>query len=103
MVRLRHIKIKYGLVLFLGWALILGTAAFTLPCTDSNVIVFAITGLMLVWLALSVAALFFHFFRAWRRVSAVPNKTAYIAWLSIESAFALVAVAGIVWFFVTPS
>jgi hypothetical protein len=101
--RLRHIKIKYGLVLFLGWALILGTAAFTLPCTDSNVIAFAILGLTLVWFVLSVAALFFYFFRAWRRVSAVPNKAAYIAWLSVESAFALVAVAGIMWFFVSPS
>jgi hypothetical protein len=28
---------------------------------------------------------------------------AYIAWMSIETVFALAAIAGLVWFFVTPS
>ncbi len=59
--------------------------------------------LMAILFLLSVVALFLYFYRAWKRVGAVSNKAAYIAWLSIESAFALAAVTGIVWFFVTPS
>ena len=55
------------------------------------------------WFVLSVVALVFYFYRAWRRVGAIPNKAAYIAWMSIETVFALAALAGLVWFFVTPS
>jgi hypothetical protein len=74
--RLLHLKqVKWGPILLGGWLIIL----------------------------LSVVMVFVYLYRAWRRVGAVPNKSAYIAWLSIESVFALAAVAGIVWFFVTPS
>jgi hypothetical protein len=33
----------------------------------------------------------------------VPHKLAYVAWMTIETVFALSAVAGIVWLLVTPS
>jgi hypothetical protein len=79
------------------------TAAVILPHTVSNAVAYPIILLMAIWFLLSIVALFFYFYRAWKRVGAVPNKAAYIAWLIIESAFALAAVAGIVWFFVTPS
>jgi hypothetical protein len=95
--------IKWGLVLFWGWPVILGTAAVILPRTVSNAVAYPIILLMAIWFLLSVVALVLYFFRAWKRVGAVSNKAAYIAWLSIESVFALAAVAGIVWFFVTPS
>ena len=88
----------------MGWLVILLSAAIILPRTDvSNAVAYPIILLMAIWFLLSVVALFFYFYRAWRRVGAVSNKTAYITWLSIESIFALAAVAGIVWFFVTPS
>jgi hypothetical protein len=97
-------RIKWGLALFVGWLVILLSAAIILPRTDvSNAVVYPIILLMAMWFLLSVVALFFYFYRAWRRVGAVSNKAAYIAWLSIESMFALAAVAGIVWFLVTPS
>jgi hypothetical protein len=100
---MRFSQIKWGLVLFWGWPVILGTAAVILPRTVSNAVAYPIILLMAIWFLLSVVALFFYFYRAWKRVGGVPNKAAYIAWLSIESVFALAAVAGIVWFLVTPS
>jgi hypothetical protein len=97
-------RIKWGLALFVGWLVILLSAAIILPRSDvSNAVAYPIILLMAIWFLLSVVALFFYFYSAWRRVGAVSNKGAYIAWLSIESMFALAAVAGIVWFLVTPS
>jgi hypothetical protein len=59
--------------------------------------------LMLIWLLMSVVALGSYFYRGWRRVPVVRNRAAYIAWMSIETVFALGTLGGIVWFFLTPS
>ena len=83
--------------------MILGSAAVILPRTVSNAVAYPVIRLMAVWFLLSVVALFFYFYGAWKRIGAVSNRVAYIAWLTIESAFALAAVAGIVWSFLTPS
>ncbi len=96
-------RIKWGFVLFWGWLAILISAAIILPRTETKAIAFPILVLMVMWFLLSVVALVFYFYRAWRRVGAVPNKAGYIAWMSIETVFALAALAGLVWFFVTPS
>ena len=82
---------------------ILLSAAVFLPRDVPHAVVYPMILLLAIWFLLSVVALFFYFYKACRRVEIVSNKAAYIAWLSIESAFALAAVAGIVWFFVTPS
>jgi hypothetical protein len=42
------------------------------------------------------------FIENWRRTSAVPNKLAYVAWMTVKTVFTLSAVARIVWLFVTP-
>jgi len=94
---------KLGLVLFGGWLVIILSAAVILPRDVSNAVAYPIILLIAIWFLLSVVALFFYFYMAWKRVGAVSNKAAYIARLGIESVFALAAVAGIVWFFVTPS
>jgi hypothetical protein len=82
---------------------ILLSAAIFLPRDVPDAVAHPIILLLAIWFLLSVVALLFYFYRAWRRVGGVSNKAVYIAWLSIESALALAAVAGIVWFFVTPS
>jgi hypothetical protein len=99
-------RMEWGPVLFCGWLVILVSAAMILPPTDSKIlsaIALPILVLMLIWLLLSVVALSFYFYRGWRRVAVIPNKTSYIAWMSIETGFALAVLGGIVWFFVTPS
>ena len=96
-------QIKWGPILFGGWVIILLLAAVFLPHDVPNVVAYPIILLLAIWFLLSVVAVFFYLYRAWRRIGDVSNKVAYIAWLSIESAFALAAVAGIVWFCVTPS
>lgn len=96
-------RIKWGLVLFSGWLVILISAAVILPRPVSNAIAYPILVVMIAWFLLSVAALVFYFYRAWRRVWEIPNKAAYIVWMSIETVFALAALVGLVWFFVTPS
>jgi hypothetical protein len=102
--RLLHLKqVKWGPILLGGWLIILLWAAIILPRDVSNLVAYPIIALLAIWFLLSVVMVFVYLYRAWRRVGAVPNKSAYIAWLSIESVFALAAVAGIVWFFVTPS
>lgn len=96
-------RIRWAPVLFWGWLVILGLAAVILPRTESNTIAFPVLVLLLLWFLLSVGALVVHFYRAWRRVGAVPNRAAYIAWMSIETVFAFAAIVGLVWFFVTAS
>jgi hypothetical protein len=97
-------QIKWGPVLFCGWLVILVSAAIVLPPTNSRVIsAMAVPMLVLIWLLMSVVALGSYFYRGWRRVPVVPNRAAYIAWMSIETVFALGALGGIVWFFLTPS
>ena len=96
-------RLKLGPVVFFGWLVILVSAALILPRPVSKAIAFPILALMLIWFLLSVVALVFYFYRAWRRVLAVPNDWVYIAWMSIETMFAVIAVVGIVWFFATPS
>ena len=59
--------------------------------------------LMFLWLLLSLIALSVYFYRGWHRVGLVENKAAYVVWMSIETGFAVAVLAGIVWFFVTPS
>ena len=103
---MRPLKLKqigWGPILFGGWVIVLLSAAIFLPRDVPNVIAYPIIVLLAIWFLLSVVALFIYLYRAWRRVGAVSNKAPYIAWLSIESAFALAAVAGIVWFSLTPS
>jgi len=96
-------RIKWKLVLFWGWLVILGLAVLILPRAESSAIAFPILVTMLTWFLLSVIALVFYFYRAWRRVAVVPNKAAYVAWMSIQTMFALAGLGGIVWFFLTPS
>ena len=99
--KLRHIG--WGPMLFGGWVIVLLSAAIFLPRDVPNVIAYPMIVLLAIWFLLSVVALFIYLYRAWRRVGAVSNIAAYIAWLSIESAFALAAVAGVVRLLVTPS
>lgn len=99
-------RIKWGPVLSCGWLVILISAAILLPPSDSKIVsatAVPILVLMLIWLLLSVIGLAVYFYRAWRRVTVVPNKAAYIAWMSLETTFTLAGLGGIVWFFLTPS
>jgi len=96
-------RIKWELVILCGWLVILGSAVIILPRTQSNAIAFPVLMLMLTWFLLSVVGLVFYFIRAWRRVAVVPNKAAYVAWISVQTIFALAGLGGIVWFFLTPS
>jgi hypothetical protein len=100
-------RIRWGPVLACGSLAILVSAAILLPPTNSKVIsamTLPIFALMLIWLLLSMVGLCVYFYRAWRSVAVVPNKAAYIAWMSIETTFALAGLGGILWFFViTPS
>lgn len=96
-------RLKLGRVVFFGWLVILIAAAFILPRSESRAVYVPIAVLVLTWFLLSLVALLFYFYRAWRRVLAVSNDWVYLAWMSIETLFAVVAVVGIVWFLVTPS
>ena len=95
-------RLRWGPVLACGWLVILISAAILLPPTNSKIIsamAIPILALMVLWIVLSVVGLSVYFYRAWRRVSFVPNKAAYIAWMSIETAFALGGLGGVVWLF----
>jgi len=56
----------------------------------------ALTALLLL---LTVVALAAYFYRAWQRVPEVSNKTAYVAWLTFETACVLASFYGLVWLF----
>jgi len=96
-------RIRLGLVVFCGWLVILASAALILPRTESRVIGFPIVALMILWFVLSVIALALYFYRKWRRAFSVPCDWVYIVWMSVETLFALVVLAGIVLLFALPS
>src|ERR1700730_4847310 len=97
-------SVKWGLVVFCGWPVILFTPAITLSDPQLSSLVATVILLLLgLWVVLSVVALSVYFYRGWRRINIVPNKAAYIVWMSIEKVFALVVLAGIVLPFALPS
>jgi hypothetical protein len=102
--RIKLKSVKWGLVVFCGWPVILFAAAITLsdPRRPSAIATMILL-LMGLWLVLSMVALSVYFYRGWRRINIVPNKAAYIAWMSMETALALAILAGIVLFFALPS
>lgn len=96
-------SIRWGLVLSTGWFVILVAAAIILPPVDSRPIlgsIVPILPLVVTWLLLTDIALCVYFYRGWKRVPLVPNRAAYTAWLSVETACVLAAVGGLVWLFV---
>jgi hypothetical protein len=73
-----------------AWAIFLWGAALVLPQLDSHTrthpavkaIVAVVYALFLIGTSIALAT---YFNRAWRRVGTVPNRTAYVVWLSLES------------------
>jgi hypothetical protein len=97
-------QIKSPLVLFCGWLVILGTVAAIIPHDLPDAVFRPFTLFIVVLFVLSIVAIFARFYKAWKRVVSVPNKAAYIVWLSFEPTVVVTAIAGIVWFcFLTPS
>lgn len=101
-IELKVKSVKWGLVIPCGWFVMLIGAAIILPPTNSSLIAIPILVLMLLWFLLSVVALSMYFYRAWCKVALVPNKATYVAWMSIETAFVLLIVGGVICFFLLP-
>jgi hypothetical protein len=74
----------------LAWAVFLWCAAMVLPDLNLHTrahpvvkaIVLVVYTLYIIGTPIALAT---YFNRAWRRVSAVPNRTAYVIWMSLES------------------
>ncbi len=74
----------------LAWVVFLWSAALVLPQlgprTQAHPIVKAlVSGMSVLLLTGTPIALIGYFNRAWRRVDAVPNRVAYVTWLSLET------------------
>ena len=72
------------------WAAFLWAAAMVLPQlgphTQAHPAVKAVVAVLFVLLLIGTPiALVTYFNRAWRRVATVPNRTAYVTWLSLET------------------
>lgn len=79
---------KVGRILTLAWILVLWLAAVVLPpvrVRPFSPIAFVFIVTLCSLLVATVAALCIYFYRAWKRVPTVANKTAYVLWLSFES------------------
>jgi hypothetical protein len=82
-------RITLGKIAF-GWAIFLWCAGMVLPNLDSHArahpvvraIIAVVYGMFLIGTPIALAT---YFNRAWRRVSIVPNRTAYLIWMSLES------------------
>jgi hypothetical protein len=97
---MKNDSIRWGLVLSCGWGVILVAAAIILPRFDSRQDSFPLLWwlLVIIWFCLTTFALWRYFYRGWQRVSLVPNKAAYVSWLSFETLAAVgiyVLLAGI--------
>jgi hypothetical protein len=72
----------------LAWAIFLWCAAMVLPNLDSHtrvhpVVKAIITVVYVLYLIGTPIALVIYFKRAWGRVPTVPNKSAYVIWMSL--------------------
>ena len=74
----------------LSWGVFLWCAALVLPNPDLHTrphpvvkaVIVVVYTLYVIGTPIALAA---YFNRAWRRVSTVPNRTAYIIWMSLET------------------
>ena len=87
-----------------GWAVFFIGAALVLPPLDSHAPISpALKLFILVVSALLVVgtpvATFRYFNEQWRRASAVPNRTPYVLWLSLETTAAVVCFGWLAWVF----
>lgn len=85
-----------------GWVIILVGVAIILPPIDSRSAPPAAVGatvavLAVVWLILTLIAVGIYFYRAWKKAFRAPNKLSYVAWLAVETAFALLLLYGLIW------
>ena len=97
-------KLSIGKVA-IGWAVLLVGAALALPPIDSHAPVHPVLMGVIVTCcaALIVAtpiALTTYFNRSWRRVGTVPNRAAYVTWLTLESIAALGVLAMLMYPFI---
>ena len=82
-------RVTLGKIAF-GWAIFLWCAGMVLPNLDSHtrahpavkVIIAVVYTLFLIGTPIALAT---YFNRAWRRVATVPNRTAFVIWMSLES------------------
>lgn len=74
----------------IAWAILLWCSAVVLPNLDSQTrvhpvvkaIVAVVYPLLLIGTPITLVR---YFIRAWRRATAVPNRTEYLIWISLES------------------
>lgn len=90
---MRAFRLTLGKVTVAGFVF-LWAAALILPNLDSHARVHpAVKVIVTVYLALLLGAtpiaLVDYFNRQWRRVRSVPNRSAYVLWLSLESIAAM--------------
>ena len=82
-------RIRLGRIAF-WWAIFLWCMGMVLPNLDSRTqahpAVKAITAVVYSsFIVGTPIVLAIYFARAWRRVTAVPNRTEYVIWMSLES------------------
>jgi general secretion pathway protein G len=88
---------RWGLAIPCGWFVILISAAIFLPSAEAIRFAPELLALVIAWLVLTAVALGFYFYRAWTRIPLVPNKGAYAAWLSFQTACVIAAVGLLIW------
>jgi hypothetical protein len=82
-------RVTLGRIAF-AWAVFLWCAGLVLPNLDSHTrahpivkVVIAVVYIMFfIWTPIALVT---YFSRSWRRVAAVPNRTAYVIWMSLET------------------
>jgi hypothetical protein len=82
-------RVTLGKIAF-GWVIFLWSAAMVLPNLGSHTrahpfvkaIIAVVYTLFLIGTPIALTS---YFNRAWRLVATVPNRTAYVIWLSLES------------------
>jgi hypothetical protein len=82
-------RITLGKIAF-AWTIFLWCAAMVLPNLDSHTRVHPVVKAIIavvytLFLIGTPIALITYFNRAWRRATTVPNRTAYVIWMSLES------------------
>jgi hypothetical protein len=85
-----------------AWGVLLCVAGLILPNSNLHFRLrrfdaYLLGAMCVTLLVLSPIALIRYFNQAWRRVREVPNRSAYVAWLGLESLAATALLAGLLY------
>jgi hypothetical protein len=73
------------------WAIALGGPLLATQVSSRALILL----IAVIWIGVTVTVIPLHFYKAWRKLTSVPNRREYALWVGLETFFAVGVVTGV--------